>query len=125
MITVKEKERDIVNIVDKITQSQIRKDIPEIRTGYNVRVGVEIKEGNKTRIQNFDGLVVAVQGGGVSKNIIVRKKSGGVQVERTFPVHSPRIEKVEVVRHGKVRRAKLHYLRGLTGKKAKIRPVIQ
>ena len=91
MITVKEKERDIVNIVDKITQSQIRKDIPEIRTGYNVRVGVEIKEGNKTRIQNFDGLVVAVQGGGVSKNIIVRKKSGGVQVERTFPVNSPKI----------------------------------
>ena len=114
MITVKEKERDIVNIVDKITQSQIRKDIPEIRTGYNVRVGVEIKEGNKTRIQNFDGLVVAVQGGGVSKNIIVRKKSGGVQVERTFPVNSLKIAYIEVTRKGRVRRNKLHYLRHMT-----------
>lgn len=114
MITVKEKECDIVNIVDKITQSQIRKDIPEIRTGYNVRVGVEIKEGNKTRIQNFDGLVVAVQGGGISKNIIVRKKSGGVQVERTFPVNSPKIAYIEVTRKGRVRRNKLHYLRHMT-----------
>lgn len=103
-----------MNIVDKITQSQIRKDIPEIRTGYNVRVGVEIKEGNKTRIQNFDCLVVAVQGGGVSKNIIVRKKSGGVQVERTFPVNSPKIAYIEVTRKGRVRRNKLHYLRHMT-----------
>ena len=104
-----------MNIVDKITQSQIRKDIPEIRTGYNVKVGVEIKEGNKTRIQNFEGLVVAVQGGGIAKNIIVRKKSGGVQVERTFPVNSPKIDKLTVVRKGKVRRAKLNFLKDYVG----------
>ena len=104
-----------MNIVDKITQSQIRKDIPEIRTGYNVKVGVEIKEGNKTRIQNFEGLVVAVQGGGIAKNIIVRKKSGGVQVERTFPVNSPKIAYIEVTRKGRVRRAKLTFLRGFIG----------
>ena len=93
--------------------AQIRTDIPEFRVGDTVRVDVRIVEGNKERIQAFEGLVMAIQGGGVSKNFIVRKKSGGVGVERTFPVNSPKIAGVTVIRKGKVRRAKLGYIRNL------------
>ena len=105
-----------MNLVEKITKKQIRNDIPEFRVGDTVRVGVKISEkdskGNeKVRIQAFEGLVMAIQGSGVSKNFIVRKISSGVGVERTFPVNSPIIDNIEVVRKGRVRRAKLNYIR--------------
>lgn len=101
-----------MNLVEKITKSQIRTDIPEFRVGDTVRVDVKIIEGNRERIQAFEGLVIAIKGSGVSKNFIVRKISGGVGVERTFPVNSPKIDSVTVVRKGKVRRAKIDgYLR--------------
>ncbi len=106
-----------MNKLDQITKSQIRTDLPEFRVGDTVRVDVKIQETDakgvaKTRIQAYQGIVIAIQGSGVSKNFIVRKESAGVGVERTFPVNSPIIDKVVVVRKGLVRRAKLHYLRG-------------
>lgn len=109
-----------MNIVDKITKSQIRTDIPEFRVGDTVKVDVRIIEGKRERIQSFEGIVTAIQGSGVSKNFIVRKISAGVGVERTFPINSPVIEKITVVRKGKVRRAKLRYLRDLV-KQVKIK----
>lgn len=102
-----------MNLVDKITNSQIRKDLPEFRVGDTIRVNVKIVEGKRERIQSFEGLVMAIQGGGVSKTFIVRKKSGGIGVERTFPINSPKIDSIEVVRHGRVRRAKLNYIRDM------------
>ena len=105
-----------MNLVDKVTKNQIRTDLPEFRVGYTVRVDVRIteKSGSKERerIQSFEGIVKAIQGSGVSKNFIVRKISGGVGVERTFPINSPIIAGVTVVRKGVVRRAKLNYLVG-------------
>ena len=109
-----------MNLVDKITKSQIRQDLPEFRVGDTVRVNVKIIEGKRERIQAFEGIVMAIQGGGVSKTFIVRRISGGVGVERTFPFNSPKIESVVVVRKGKVRRAKLNYIRNLKGQ-AKIK----
>lgn len=103
-----------MNKVNEITKNQIRTDIPEFRVGDTVRVNYKIKEGNKERIQAFEGLVMAIQGTGISKNFIVRKKSQGIGVERTFPVNSPLIDTLEVVRKGKVRQAKLGYIRNLT-----------
>lgn len=107
-----------MNLVDKITKSQIRTDLPEFRVGDTVRVDLKISEkdskGNeKIRIQAFEGLVMAIQGSGVSKTFIVRKVSGNVGVEKTLPVNSPKIDKITVVRKGKVRRAKLNYIRNL------------
>lgn len=96
-----------MNLVDKITAKQIRTDLPEFRVGDTVIVDVKIKEGNKERIQAFEGIVIAIKGSGVSKNFVVRKVSGGVGVERTFPMSSPTIDKVTVVRKGMVRRAKI------------------
>jgi len=109
-----------VNLVEKITKSQIRTDIPEFRVGDTVRVDVKIIEGKRERIQAFEGIVMAIQGTGVAKNFIVRKISSGVGVERTFPVNSPKVAGVEVIRKGKVRRANLNYLRTLK-KQAKIK----
>lgn len=109
-----------MNLVDKITKSQIRQDLPEFRVGDTVKVNVKIVEGKRERIQAFEGIVMAIQGGGVSKTFIVRKVSGGVGVERTFPFNSPKIDSVVVVRKGKVRRAKLNYIRNLKGQ-AKIK----
>ena len=109
-----------MNLVEKVTKNQIRTDIPEFRVGDTVRVDVKVKEGKRERIQAFEGIVMAIQGAGVSKNFIVRKVSGGVGVERTFPMNTPVIDKVTVVRKGKVRRAKLGYLRTLV-KQAKIK----
>lgn len=109
-----------MNIVEKITKKQIRTDLPEFRVGDTVKVDVRITEGKRERIQAYEGLVVAIQGSGVSKNFIVRKLSGGVGVERTFPMNSPLIAKVEVTRKGRVRRAKLTYLKSLL-KQAKIK----
>ena len=100
-----------MNLVDKITKKQIRTDLPEFRVGDTVRVDVKIVEGKRERIQAFEGTVMAIQGSGVSKNFIVRKISSGVGVERTFPYSSPIIDKVTVVRKGKVRQAKLGYIR--------------
>ena len=106
------KESEIVNLVEKITKSQIRTDIPEFRAGDTVRVDVKIIEGKRERIQAFEGIVISIQGSGVGKNFIVRKISGGVGVERTFPMNSPKVASVTVVRKGKVRQAKIGaYLR--------------
>ena len=103
-----------MNLIDKITEKQLRNDIPEFRVGDTIKVNVKIVEGKRERIQAFEGLVMAIQGSGVSKNFSVRKVSGGVGVERTFPINSPIIESVEVVRTGKVRQAKLGYIRTMT-----------
>ena len=112
-----------LNLVNEVTKTQLKKDLPEIRSGSTVKVHVKIKEGDKSRIQVFEGVVIAKQGGGINENIIVRKISNGVGVERTFPIHSPIVEKIEVVRNGKVRRNKLFYLRGRSGKASRIKEV--
>ena len=103
------------NIIDKINEKQIRNDIPEFRVGDTVRVDYKIIEGKRERIQAFEGVVVAKRSGSVSETFTVRKMSSGIGVERTFPVNSPKIDKLTVVRHGKVRRAKLTYLKNYVG----------
>ena len=110
-----------MNVIDKINEKQIRNDVPEFRAGDTVRVHVRIKEGEKERIQIFEGLVIYRHGGGISATFTVRKISSGVGVEKIFPVHSPMIAKIEVVRLGKVRRAKLSYIRSLSAKAARIK----
>ena len=105
-----------MQLVNEVTKSQLKTDIPFFRTGSTVRVHVKIKEGDKSRIQVFEGLVISRSGGGISEMFTVRKISNQIGVERTFPLHSPIIDKIEVVRHGKVRRNKLYYLRGRSGK---------
>ena len=105
----------IVNVIDKITEKQINPNIPEFRVGYTVKVNVKIVEGNKERIQAYEGVVTARKGGGISETFTVRKESYGVGVERTFPINSPKIDSIQVLRHGKVRRAKLNFLKGLKG----------
>ena len=104
-----------MNIIDKINERQINPEIPEFRVGDTVRVDVKIIEGKRERIQAFEGIVIAIQGRGIGRNFIVRKISGGVGVERTFPINSPKIAYVEVMRKGRVRRAKLTFLRGMVG----------
>ena len=104
-----------------LERAQIREDIPEFRPGDTLKVHVRVVEGNRTRIQVFQGVVIRRQGGGARETFTVRKISYGVGVERTFPVHSPSIDKIEVVSRGQVRRAKLYYLRSLRGKRARIR----
>ena len=103
------------NIIDKINERQIRNDIPEFRVGDTVKVGVRITEGKRERIQAYEGVVVAKRNGSVSETFTVRKMSSGIGVERTFPVNSPKIDKITVVRKGKVRRAKLTFLKGRVG----------
>ena len=110
-----------LSLVDRITNDQMHKDIPSFKSGDTVRVHVRIHEGNKTRIQVYEGVVVDKSNGGIGASFTVRKISNGVGVQRTFPVHSPIIDKVEVVRRGKVRRAKLTYLKGLSAKNARIK----
>ena len=112
-----------MNLVTEVTKSQLRTDIPAFRSGDTLKVFVKIKEGDKSRIQLFEGLVIARQGSGIGETFIVRKISSQIGVERTFPVHSPVIDHIEVVRHGKVRRNKLYYLRGLSGKAARIKEI--
>lgn len=110
-----------MNIIDAVDAASLRTDIPEFGPGDTVKVHVNIIEGNRSRVQVFQGVVIGRQGDGVRETFTVRKISFQVGVERTFPVHSPIIEKIERVTRGDVRRAKLYYLRGLTGKKARIR----
>ena len=105
----------MANVIDKITAKQLNPNIPEFRVGDTVRVDVKIIEGNKERIQAFEGIVVSRKSGGVSETFTVRKMSAGVGVERIFPVHSPKIAGITVVKKGKVRRAKLTFLKGLVG----------
>lgn len=102
-----------MNKVDKITEKQIRTDLPEFRVGDTIKVDVKIVEGKRERIQAFEGLVMAIQGSGISKTYTVRKVSGGVGVERTFPMNSPVVDSITVIRKGKVRQAKLGYIRTL------------
>ncbi|MBE6082472.1 MULTISPECIES: 50S ribosomal protein L19 [Tissierellales] len=109
------------NIIKMIEEEQIKKDIPAFSVGDTVQVHYKIKEGNRERIQVFEGIVIKRQGGSSRETFTVRRISYGVGVERTFPLHSPRIEKIVVTRKGKVRRAKLYYLRGRQGKAAKVR----
>ena len=112
-----------LNLVNEVTKSQLKTDIPEFRSGSTVRVHVRIKEGDKSRIQVFEGVVIERVGGGISETFTVRKMSSGVGVERKFPLHSPIIAKIEVVRNGKVRRNKLGYLRGRSGKSARLKEI--
>lgn len=103
------------NVIDRITEKQMRKDIPEFRVGDTVNVAVKIKEGKRERIQNFEGIVTARKGGGISETFTVRKESSGVGVKRTFPINSPSIESLTVVKKGRVRRAKLNFLDNYVG----------
>ena len=103
--------------------AQLRKDIPEIRSGDTVRLQVKVVEGNRERLQPFEGVVIRLRGGSVNSNFTVRRITNGVGVERTFLLHSPRIDKIEVLRHARVRRKQLYYLRGLTGKAARLKEI--
>ncbi|BAQ54177.1 50S ribosomal protein L19 [Mycoplasmopsis arginini] len=111
------------NLLELVEKDQIRTDLPQIREGYVVRVHVRIKEGDKERIQVFEGLVIAAYGEGINKSITVRKDSYGVGVERVFKINSPLISNIEVTRKNKVRRAKLYYMRGLKGKSTRLKEI--
>ena len=110
-----------MDVLKAVTQEYIKTDIPAFNVGDTVKVRVKIKEGNRERIQIFEGFVLKRQNGGIGETFTVRRIASGVGVEKTFPIHSPLVEKIEVVRHGKVRRARLHYMRERTGKSAKIK----
>ncbi|MCZ8512445.1 50S ribosomal protein L19 [Paenibacillus validus] len=112
-----------MNLIQEITKEQLRSDIPSFRPGDTLKVYVKVIEGSRERIQLFEGVVIKRRGGGISETFTVRKISYGVGVERTFPIHTPKIDKIEVARRGKVRRAKLYYLRGLRGKAARIQEI--
>ncbi|HIS57906.1 MAG TPA: 50S ribosomal protein L19 [Candidatus Limadaptatus stercoravium] len=112
-----------MNIIDTIEKEGMRTDLPEIAIGDQVKVFVKVVEGNRERLQSYEGIVIAKKNGGIRETFTVRRVTYGVGVERTFPMHSPRIDHIEVVRHGKVRRAKLYYLRERTGKAAKLKEV--
>ena len=110
-------------IIRSIEQKQLRTDLPRISIGDTVRVWVKVVEGSRERLQAFEGVVIAMRNGGVRETFTVRRVSYGIGVERTFPMHSPRVDHVEIIRSGKVRRAKLYYLRNLQGKAAKLKEV--
>ena len=110
-----------MNIIDEIERENLKKDVPTFNVGDTVKVYVKVVEGGKERLQAYEGIVIAKRNGSIRESFTVRRISYGVGVERTFPLHSPRIDRVEVVRHGKVRRAKLYYLRERTGKSARVR----
>lgn len=109
------------NIIKAVEAEQLKSDVPVLTVGDTVKVYVKVVEGTRERLQAFEGYLIAKKGGGLSETITVRRVSYGIGVERTFPIHSPRIDKIEVLRHGQVRRAKLFYLRDRVGKAAKIR----
>lgn len=112
-------------IIKSIEAEQLKAEVPEFAVGDTVKVHAKIKEGNRERIQVFEGVVVKKQGGSVRATFTVRKNSNGIGVEKTWPLHSPIVEKIEVTRHGKVRRAKLFYLRDRVGKKAKVKELVK
>ncbi|HIQ96734.1 MAG TPA: 50S ribosomal protein L19 [Candidatus Limivivens merdigallinarum] len=113
------------DIIKNIEAAQLKAEVPEFRVGDTVKVYAKIKEGNRERIQVFEGTVLKKQGGSVRATFTVRKTSNGIGVEKTWPLHSPHVEKVEVVRHGRVRRAKLNYLRQRVGKSAKVKELVK
>ncbi len=113
-----------MNQIEAFTNEQLKTEVPMVRIGDTVRVHNKIKEGTRERIQMFEGTVIAKHGGGISETFTVRRVSYGVGVEKTFPIHSPNVEKVEVIRVGKIRRAKLYYLRGRVGKASKVKEQI-
>lgn len=106
-----------------VESAQLRKDVPELKSGDTVRLQVKVVEGNRERLQPFEGVVMRIRGGGVNRNFTVRRITNNIGVERTFLLHSPRIEKIEVLRHARVRRKQLYYLRGLTGKAARLKEI--
>lgn len=118
-----EGENTMSKLIEAITNGQLREDIPAFRPGDTVRIHAKIVEGTRERIQLFEGVVIKRRGAGISQSYTVRKISNGIGVERTFPLHSPRVAQIEVVRFGKVRRAKLYYLRELHGKAARIKEI--
>ena len=120
-VPIYELAEEIMNVLDAVDAASLRKDIPQFRAGDELKIHVRVIEGSKSRIQVFQGIVMRRQGDGVRETFTIRKVSYGVGVERTFPVHTPVIEKIELVKKGDVRRAKLYYLRDLRGKAAKIR----
>lgn len=113
------------DIIKKIEAEQLKAEVPELNVGDTVKVYAKIKEGNRERIQVFEGTVLKKQGGSTRATFTVRKNSNGIGVEKTWPLHSPNVERVEVVRRGKVRRAKLNYLRDRVGKKAKVKELVK
>ncbi len=110
-----------MNVLDEIVADQLRTDLPDLATGDTVRVAARVIEGGKERVQVFEGTIMRLRGGGITRSITVRKIASGVGVERTFKIHSPRIEKIDVVRHGQARRAQLYFLRKRVGKAATLR----
>jgi large subunit ribosomal protein L19 len=110
-----------MNVIEQLEREQQKEAVPELRPGDTVRVHAKVVEGTRERIQVFEGLVIRVTGGGLRRNVTVRRVTHGVGVERTFLVHSPRIDRIEVIRHGQVRRARLYYLRGRVGKAARLK----
>ena len=113
-----------MNLIEAFTNEQLKKEVPVVRIGDTIRVHNKIKEGTRERVQMFEGTVIAKHGGGISETFTVRKVSYGVGVEKTFPIHSPNVEKVDIIRVAKVRRAKLYYLRDRVGKASKVKEQI-
>lgn len=118
------KEENLMDLIKAFTNEQLKSEVPALNIGDTVRIHNKIKEGNKERIQMFEGTIIAKKGGGISETFTVRRVAYGVGVEKTFPVHSPNVEKVDIIRSGKVRRAKLYYVRSRVGKAAKIKEKI-
>ena len=110
-----------MNLIEQIEKDQLKTDLPDIKSGDSVKVNVKVSEGNRERVQTFEGVIISINGVGINKTVTVRKLSFGVGVERIFPVNAPIIESIEVIRKGKVRRSKLYYLRERIGKSAKIK----
>ncbi|MFL2647831.1 MAG: 50S ribosomal protein L19 [Candidatus Actinomarinales bacterium] len=110
-----------MNLIKQIEDNHLKEDLPEINSGDSVKVNVKVSEGNRERVQTFEGVVISINGTGLSKTITVRKLSFGVGVERIFPIHAPIVDTIEIIRKGKVRRSKLYYLRDRVGKSAKIK----
>ncbi len=110
-----------MDLIKAFTNEQLKKELPVVNVGDTIRVHNKIKEGTRERVQLFEGTVIAKHGGGISETFTVRRVAYGVGVEKTFPIHSPNVEKVDIIRHGKVRRAKLYYLRDRVGKASKVK----
>ena len=118
-------EVKVMNIIEQINSENVKKEVPSFNVGDTVKVSVKVVEGTRERIQAYEGVVIAKRGGSISETFTVRRISFGIGVERTFPLHSPKITDIKVVKKGAVRRAKLYYLRNLTGKAAKVKEVIR